>query len=165
MDCVSDLLRSVGLSKELFHLATQALHEGKFDDSRKIFLSLVKDADNEFALHSAHFLAWMYEQGLGVNIDKERAFDLWLKNACSGFVESQEAVADCFLSGRGVQKDEVQALAWLKVTQHSSLQSSRSADLGRKILTLESKLTEKQKRASNEVFESLEIKKPNYRGH
>lgn len=60
-------------------------------------------------------LGIMYEQGIGVKIDEESAFQFYLKSADGGYEEAQYRVGTIFLDGLlGQEKDVLQALHWFE---------------------------------------------------
>ena len=58
-------------------------------------------------------LAMMYSHGIGVDLDEEKAFGLYLKSAKQGHASAQYEVAFMYLIGLGVNKDEGQAFYWM----------------------------------------------------
>lgn len=79
-------------------------------------------------------LAWLYESGLGVERDMERAGELFLSAATAGNAEAQYALSVMLRTGQGIDKDTQQADIWLK----------RAADAGypEAVKALESKALE-----------------------
>lgn len=61
------------------------------------------------------------QDGDDVTPENTRAFSLFCQAALAGNSEAQFQVAECFRLGRGVQKDEAQALAWLLKSAESGL--------------------------------------------
>lgn len=68
-------------------------------------------AQEEIAL-GQHYLAWCYEQGIGVARDPIAAFDLWSKSALAGIPESLHALGHMYANGYGTEKDIVKAYYW-----------------------------------------------------
>ena len=51
-------------------------------------------------LPALYRLAWIYEKGQGVSVDKDKAYDLFEQNALNGHVFSQKVIGKKLLSGR-----------------------------------------------------------------
>ena len=54
-------------------------------------------------------IGYFFEKGLGVETNKEKAFEFYLKSAKYGDYISQYNVAICYLNGVGVEKDPEKA--------------------------------------------------------
>ncbi|MCR5308795.1 MAG: sel1 repeat family protein [Bacilli bacterium] len=54
-------------------------------------------------------IGYFFEKGLGVDVNKEKAFEYYLKSAKCGDYISQYNVAVCYMNGVGVEKDEKKA--------------------------------------------------------
>jgi len=63
-------------------------------------------------------LALMVERGQGVKRDAKLAADLYLRAANAGLVPAQLNLALMYAAGNGVTLDPVQAMMWLRTTEH-----------------------------------------------
>jgi TPR repeat protein len=104
---------------ELFMQAHGLLAKGDYGKSFLAFQKLVLD----HYVPAIHFLAWMYEQGLGTEPNPEKAFHYWFIAANAGNCVSQHALGMCFQNGEGTQKDLVQAYYWLHSAVQCALQN------------------------------------------
>ena len=55
----------------------------------------------------------MYDSGLGVSKDAERAFDLIQKSARQGYARAQAELGAMHYLGRSVPKNDAEAIKWL----------------------------------------------------
>ena len=59
-------------------------------------------------------IGYFFEKGLGVESNKEKAFEFYLKSARFGDYISQYNVAICYLNGVGIEKDVDKAITIIK---------------------------------------------------
>lgn len=75
-----------------------------FDESGEALYDDVYSAVNN--------LGWMYEHGEGVEVDYEKAFELYLQAAEGGNKQAMINVAQMYAFGRGCEKDDKKGKAW-----------------------------------------------------
>lgn len=100
-----------------------------------------------------HFLAWMYEQGLGTERDVLKAFEYYMFSAKAGDGASQCGVGMYYLDGVVVKQDLIKAYYWLTLSAQSAEQDPNS-ECGAKteLERLVIKLTEEQLNEAQELF-------------
>jgi hypothetical protein len=59
-------------------------------------------------------LGQCYKEGYGVEKDRKKAFELFLKSAQQGYAKAEYQVGKAYLKGKGVPADEKKAKTWLK---------------------------------------------------
>jgi TPR repeat protein len=84
-----------GSSVAEFHLGTVLMKTG---EKAEAFLWYTKAASSAY-MPAVYRLAWAYETGAGAPIDKDRAFDLFKKNASRGHLPSELVLAKKMLKG------------------------------------------------------------------
>ena len=83
-------------------------------------------AANKGHAKSQFELARMYQDGLGVEADPQKAFEWYLKSARGGMPYAYRTVADCFFRGDlGTMTDEKQAFYWYKKAGEFALDQLR----------------------------------------
>lgn len=60
-----------------------------------------------------YYLGTLYIQGAGVELDKKKAIQLWLKAADAGNEIAMQLLSYCYKNGDGVEKNEQKAIEWL----------------------------------------------------
>ena len=86
-----------------------------------------------------HYLAWMYDTGVGVSPDKARAFQLWREAAEARVPESLTAIGSYYEHGDVVKKDLATAYYWYLVAERYGAE-----DASEKRVALEKSLEEQQ---------------------
>lgn len=71
-------------------------------------------------------LAFLHADGFGSNPpDLEQAFELFLKSAMNGVSTAMFTVGSCYLHGTGVEKDEKEAVKWLRMAADNGIEDAR----------------------------------------
>ena len=108
-----------------FNAAIAAIEGHDYDTAFTLFTLLANDGD----VPGQHFLAWCYEQGLGVKKNENAAFALWRKAAQAGMASSQLAVGVMYEEGRGTEKDLARAYYWyMRAAQSGEEESMKRAE-------------------------------------
>jgi TPR repeat protein len=89
-------------------VALQAFREG-YDDTALHLLTPLADGGNATA---QYWLADIYQYGLGVRRDPQKAIDLLTKAASQGFVPAEQRLGEIYLHGRLVLQDVKRARDW-----------------------------------------------------
>ena len=63
---------------------------------------------------AADYIAYIYDNGLGVEVDKNEAFKWCLKGAEAGDIYAQNRLANKYLKGEGCKRNLGEALDWLR---------------------------------------------------
>ena len=74
---------------------------------------LVEAAAQDY-MPAIHALGWMEFQGIGVEQDRARAFENFLRAARAGYAESQYMLGILYAQGWGVAKSSTDSLYWIK---------------------------------------------------
>jgi TPR repeat protein len=90
-------------------IALQALREG-YDEAALHLLNPLAESGNATA---QYWLADLYEHGLGVQRDGQKAVDILSKSAEQGFVAAETRLGEIYLNGRLVIQDLRLAREWL----------------------------------------------------
>jgi len=61
-----------------------------------------------------YIIASLYEDGLGIKKDLNKAFEWYLKSAKNGHIKSQRNIGSAYLVGTTVKKDENKSFIWFK---------------------------------------------------
>ena len=61
-------------------------------------------------------LGWLYEKGLGVNLNYQKAIEWYLRAAEQGYAYAQTALGKMYSEGRGVQRDLKRAYMWFSIS-------------------------------------------------
>jgi len=133
--------------------AIESMRARNFKEAYQQFVKLSEAKHSKLSPIANHFLAWMHEQGLGTNLSKEAAFELWLENARNGMVSSQEAAADCYNTGEGVEKNIVNAYAWYKIALLGEDRDGLSNSIDSKVRMLKSVLDATNIEAAQEIID------------
>lgn len=94
----------LGNIEAYYRLAYIYMYEKEFRNYEKAFLlfEIAANNDNEKAMNS---LAYMYKNGLGVNMDLEEAYNWYYLAANKGIDEAKLHLADLYLKGYGSYED------------------------------------------------------------
>lgn len=87
------------------------LVEGEFTEAKTIVAPLADAGDPE----AQHLLGYLFENGLGVDVDVQRAVDLYLTSARAGQADAQYSLGELALAGEAVQRDPEIAVGWYKL--------------------------------------------------
>ena len=60
-------------------------------------------------------LGWLYEKGLGVNLNYNMAAHWYLRAAEQGYAYAQTALGRMYTDGRGINRDVVRAYMWFSI--------------------------------------------------
>jgi TPR repeat protein len=103
------------------------LHNSSFDFHAGF--SILSELASENYAPAIYNLGYMYEKGMGVEMDLRRATDLYHLGASHGYPQAQHALAQCYRSGKGVQADMGKFENWLTSAAEKNLAAAQS-DLG-----------------------------------
>jgi TPR repeat protein len=117
------------------------LSQQSYGEAFEIFQLLSRDC----YAPADHFLAWMYEQGLGTEKDEKKAFDYYMFSAKAGDGVSQYGVGMYYLEGTAVEQNSVKAYYWFSLSAQLAEQDPDS-ECGAKaeLKKLANKLTNEQ---------------------
>lgn len=96
-----------------------------------------------FAQHAAelgdakgqHVLGYSYENGIGTEVDFDRAFELYKKSAEQGYTSGELALATCYLLGHGTGIDPEAALIWLaRAEEHGDPEAVKAKEIYAQIM-------------------------------
>ena len=149
------MFEALGLSKKYmdidqkFMQAHGLLSKQSYREAFHLFQELSRDN----YIGADHFLAWMFEQGLGTEKDVLKAFEYYMFSAKAGDGASQYGVGMYYLDGVGVEQDVIKAYYWLFLSAQSAEQDPDSecgakAELEKLVI----KLTEEQLNEAQELF-------------
>lgn len=79
------------------------------EEEKEVAFQEITRATNQGNEEAKLFLAQMYENGIGTDVDLKRAFDLYHSSAMGGFKPALIALGACYLYGIGVKKDVKEA--------------------------------------------------------
>jgi len=132
-----------------FMQAHGLLSKQSYSEAFHIFQELSRD---NYA-SADHFLAWMYEQGLGTEQDDLKAFEYYMFSAKAGDGVSQYGVGMYYLEGTAVDQDYIKAYYWLSRSAQFAEQDPDS-ECGAKaeLKKLASKLTKEQLVEAQQLF-------------
>jgi len=97
-------------NENLFNQGMEYFNEGKNSKALEIFSNLANSGHVEAQNH----LAFMYEEGKGVDVDYLMAEKYYLKSAEGGNSAAQFNLSLMYLNGLGVEKDIKKAHKWLE---------------------------------------------------
>ena len=60
-------------------------------------------------------LGWLYEKGLGVNLNYDMAAHWYLRAAEQGYAYAQTALGRMYTDGRGINRDVIRAYMWFSI--------------------------------------------------
>jgi TPR repeat protein len=89
--------------------------EVDYAQARKWFELASNSSDPHAMSNAFNSLAGMYESGLGVQTNKQRAFDLYLQSAKIGNSDAQRRIAEMYRDGNGIGRDLQFSYAWFEV--------------------------------------------------
>jgi len=75
---------------------------------------LLVEAASQDYMPAIHALGWMELRGIGVEQDRARAFQNFLRAARAGYAESQYMLGVLYAQGWGVAKSSTDSLYWIK---------------------------------------------------
>lgn len=109
-------LASLNNEDAVFLLANHYQEKGNFVKAFSYLTRIVNTNNPDYLRKIGYF----FEKGLGVEEDKEKAFEYYLKSARLGDYISQYNIAICYLNGVGVDKDLEKAFnfAYQSAVQH-----------------------------------------------
>ncbi|KAJ3319246.1 hypothetical protein HDV06_006574 [Boothiomyces sp. JEL0866] len=93
-----------------FKLGLEFFEKQQYNDAFNVF----KESAAVDHVGSKYKLAWMYHNGLGVDVDLGTALELYREAAEKGQHDAMGQLGLFFLDGIAVQKDRTQALFWLE---------------------------------------------------
>jgi len=116
---------------------------------------LFQELSRENYVGADHFLAWMYEQGLGTEKDDKKAFEYYMFSAKAGDGVSQYGVGKYYLEGTAVEQNSIKAYYWFWLSAQSA-EKEPDSECGAKaeLKKLASILTKEQ------VIETQQLLKP-----
>ena len=88
-----------------------AFESGDYATAFIIFTLLAKEGD----IDAQNYLAMMYDDGLGVEENKEEAAQWYRLSAEAGDAESQLVLGFIYMNGRGVERDYAEAVNWFRL--------------------------------------------------
>ena len=98
-------LASLNNEDAIFMLANHYQEDGNFVRAFSYLTRIINTTKPTYLRKIGYF----FEKGLGVDVNKEKAFEFYLKSAKYGDYISQYNVAICYLNGVGVEKDPKKA--------------------------------------------------------
>ena len=104
------LISSASISAD-FKKGYDALLKGDYKSAFVEFQKLAKDGD----IISMYNLGRMYQNGLGVDRDFEKAMKLYLTSAKEGYSLSYNNIGQMYSLGQGVEKDHKVSMNWYKL--------------------------------------------------
>ena len=105
--------------QELYSHAYKLEREGNYNEAFKWY----KSSAELGYVRAQNKLAVLYDEGIGVNKNKQEAFKWFLKAAEQGDVDAQYNVANCYLNGSGVDKNIEKAEKWF-------IEAAKMGDVG-----------------------------------
>jgi hypothetical protein len=78
---------------------------GDYDSGKLLLETLVAKGD----ARAMNGLGYAYENGLGVDADERKAFDLYRKSAALGYVGAENSLGGAYLNGVGVRRDPAES--------------------------------------------------------
>ena len=60
-------------------------------------------------------LGWLYEKGLGVNLNYDMAAHWYLRAAEQGYAYAQTALGRLYMDGRGINRNVIRAYMWFSI--------------------------------------------------
>src|SRR5207248_2060337 len=82
--------------------------------------------NNQNDSNSIYLLGYFNYHGIGTDIDKQKAFELYQKAANLGNSEAQHHLADMYENGEGVEKDKDQAIYWCKKSAEQGFKKAKN---------------------------------------
>ncbi len=90
--------------------ATKYISKHEYESAMKFY----KKASDAGSAEAKHFIAWMHEEGKGVERNYEKALEWYHEAAWAGHKDSQHKLGDVYSRGKGVEKDHAKAFSWYK---------------------------------------------------
>lgn len=130
--------------------AVENIMKGSFEDG---IFTLQYLAEHDYA-SAIHFLAWCYQQGVGLEVDVCKAFELWKKSAPEGIRESQDAIANYYEHGECTEKDLVKSFYWAYQASKAGMkQSTERLERLKQLMSDKEMIKAKMELASNGFHE------------
>jgi len=79
---------------------------------REIQVQFYKQAAKDGSVEAQFMVGECYTEGIGVEIDEEKAFQCYQKAAQNGSLEALYALGRCYYQGKGVERDEKKAVEY-----------------------------------------------------
>lgn len=98
----------------------QLIAKGDVDQARELLIDMAEATPPNY--EAVTRLAWLYETGLGVEQDIDRAGELFKVAAEAGNAEAQYALSVMYETGVGQPQDTVQSLHWLQLSASQQYQ-------------------------------------------
>jgi TPR repeat protein len=95
--------------KELYKKAKELFYDEN-EDAIPLFQKLAEQGHAE----AQYQLADCYDEGIGVDEDKVKAAEWWIKAAEQGHADSQFQAGRCLFRGIGIAEDKTAGIKWLK---------------------------------------------------
>lgn len=86
--------------------------DGDCEEELKLHKSLLSSDDPAVKARSQYGLAVMYQYGHGVDIDLERAFELYTQSAIAGYKLAQSSLGEFYVRGRSVPVNYKLGMDW-----------------------------------------------------
>lgn len=116
---IQDVLEQISLRD--YQQQTQQLHINLYKYTKPKSIQTYAEAFKNLSWRAMHGndlaqfrLALLYENGLGVTVNQEKAFELFLKTAEIGYSKAEYMVGIYYLKGWGVAQDIDKAMHWLR---------------------------------------------------
>ena len=87
--------------------------------SVELYREVSDSSDSESSI-AKHDRAFMYRDGVGVDKDNVKAFELFKESAEGGYLNGMNMLGECYYEGRGIGRDGQKAFKWFQ----------KAADLG-----------------------------------
>jgi TPR repeat protein len=97
--------------EQLKNIALEYFHTEKYDDLNSILTKMIK-LGSPWAMH---YLAGSYTYGLGLEINLEKANELYLNSADLGFSTAQLVIGNNLIAGYGIEKDIARGIKYLNL--------------------------------------------------
>lgn len=97
------------------YLARLFFEEEQYVESKKYCELVIEENDTDaYAAHSYFLLGVLYEEGLSVQMDKQKAFDYYYKSNALDDFDGRCHLASCYMYGIGTGEDQRKAIDLLK---------------------------------------------------
>ncbi len=120
----SGMLKSISLggnaSDDPMLRVRQLIAKGEVDQARELLIQMAEATPPDY--EAVTRLAWLYETGLGVTQDINRAGELFKVAAEAGNAEAQYALSVMYETGVGQPMDKAQSLHWLQLSADQNYQ-------------------------------------------
>jgi TPR repeat protein len=99
----------------------EAFDSEAYAEAHSLLLPLAESGDPA----AAFYIAKIYQSGLGVAVDLQKAFKFYTQSANDGFPKSQNNLGMMFLNGQSVPRDPFKAYAWIQKAADQGLSLSQ----------------------------------------